>query len=82
MKCFKGMPSLEAKASLNDRSGEWYGDPTMTNYVNRQGGFVADPYTESGYRINGYGKYGNRRGNDSMDNYIVYNFTASYVFGR
>jgi hypothetical protein len=69
-------------AALSDRSGEWYGDPTMANYVNRYGGFISDPYSPTGYRINGYGKAGDQRGYSSMDNYIVYNFSVSYVFGR
>jgi hypothetical protein len=69
-------------AALSDRSGEWVGDPTMAGYVNKQGGFVADPYTPSGYRIYGYGRAGDQRGYNEMDKYILYNFSVSYLFGR
>jgi hypothetical protein len=69
--------------NLTDRSGELFTDESLRSYVDQQGGFLVDSYNASGYRINGYGAAGDKRGiPKNKDKYIIYNFTFTSLIGK
>lgn len=70
-------------AIFSDRSGELISDNSYSNAINVQGGYVVDPYSESGYRIKGYGNYGDVRGDaEHNDKYLIYSFSFSSRLGK
>lgn len=72
--------SNQVAKDLSDRSGELVTNTEINPYVQQhQGGFVADPNSSSGYRINGYGKAGDQRGDHNRDWYIVTGFHLAYI---
>lgn len=69
---------------LSDRSGELIGNSDIAPYVEKQMnedgvGFIADPYSTSGYRIAGYGSPGDQRGDSNRDWYIITGFHLNYI---
>jgi hypothetical protein len=65
--------------ALSDRSGELLnGHDEIAPYIAQQG-VVADPYSQSGYQIRGYGSAGNQRGDSNRDWYIITGFHLNYI---
>ena len=80
----KATLSSQAAIDLSDRSGELLGNDEIASYVANQGGFISDPYSSSGQRINGYGgitagQPADQRGDKNRDWYIVTGFHLTYI---